>query len=50
MLSNEETAALKLMQSLGVMSNAGSDINAASDIPRGEAVHSVAVLIELLNI
>ena len=49
-LSNEETAALKLMQSLGVMSNAGSDINAASDIPRGEAVHSVAVLIELLNI
>lgn len=49
-LSNEETAAIELMQSLGVMSNTISGINAGSDIPRSEAVHSVAVLIELLNI
>ena len=49
-LSNEETAAIELMQSLGVFINTDTDFNASSDIPRFEAVHSVAVLIELLNI
>lgn len=49
-LSNKETAAIELMQSLGVFINTDTDINASSDIPRFEAVHSVAVLIELLNI
>ena len=49
-LSNKEKAAIELMQSLGVFINTDADFNAGSDIPRFEAVHSVAVLIELLNI
>ncbi len=49
-LSNEETAAIELMQSLGVLSNTDGGFDADSDIPRSEAAHSVAVLIGLLGI
>ena len=49
-LSNKETAAIELMQSLGVFINTDTDFNADSDIPRSEAAHSVAVLIGLLGI
>lgn len=49
-LSNKEAAAIELMQSLGVFINTDTDFNTSSDIPRFEAAHSVAVLIELLNI
>lgn len=49
-LSNKETAAIELMQSLGVLSNTDGGFDADSDIPRFEAVHSVAVLIGLLGI
>ena len=49
-LSNEETAAIELMQSLGVLSSTDGGFDADSDIPRSEAAHSVAVLIGLLGI
>ena len=49
-LSNEETVAIELMQSLGVLSNTDGGFDADSDIPRSEAAHSVAVLIGLLGI